>query len=485
MIGARMSLRVRFAPSPSGYLHVGGARTALFNWLWARKQGGTLVLRVEDTDQERSSVESVRAVLDAMRWLGLDWDEGPEKGGSSGPYFQSERRELYQRHVNQLVKDGKAYRCYCTKEELAKSREAAQKLNPKEPFRYPGTCRDKADDPSRPHVVRFRTPRTGETVFKDRVFGAISTPNAAQYDFVLLRGDGFPIYNLACVVDDHEMGITLVARGKDHIGNTPQQAMLYAALGWEAPEFAHLPLLLNRKGEKLSKRHASVAVQDYRNKGYTPEAVLNYLVRFGWSYGDQEIFTRDQLIDLFDWERVGRADGKFDEDKFADVAFEHLKNPELKGIEDYAEQVVPFLEERGLSNPDRKVLLAALPFVRLRAKSLVDAAHALDYFFRETPVFDEKATRKFLTAESAPVLEQVASLLEARSNWQAEELESCVKTWVEETGTKMKAVAQPTRVALSGRSATPGLFDVMVVLGRERSLSRLRAGAKLAGQVAP
>lgn len=474
-----MTTRVRFAPSPSGYLHVGGARTALFNWLWARSQGGQFVLRVEDTDQERSSLDSVRAVLDAMRWLGLDWDEGPEVEGPHGPYFQSARKDLYRAASEQLIEAGAAYRCYCTKEELAEQRQAALAKNPKAPFRYPGTCRDKPSDPAKPHVVRFRSPETGATEFTDQVFGTITTPHASLYDFVILRGNGLPIYNLACVVDDHAMGITLVARGRDHLGNTPQQVLLYQALGYELPQFAHLPMMLNKKGEKLSKRHASVAVQDYRKLGYTPEGVLNYLVRFGWSFKDQEIFSRKELIELFSWDRVGKSDGKFDEAKFADVAFEHLKQPELMPLDRYAELVTPFVEERGLDQPDPVKLRRALEAVRLRAKSLSDAAFALDFYFREPPEFDEKARKKFLKPEAGPVLEQLVGILSAEANWQPDELEQKVKAWSEADDIKMKLIAQPARVALTGRSASPSLFDVMVVLGRDSSLERLRRGVEL------
>ncbi len=278
------------------------------------------------------------------------------------------------------------------------------------------------------------------------------------------------------------MGITLVARGRDHLGNTPQQVLLYQALGYELPEFAHLPMLLNKKGEKLSKRHASVAVQDYRDKGYTPEGVLNYLARFGWSYKDQEIFSRQQLIELFSWDRVGRSDGKFDEDKFADVAFEHLKEPELMSLDRYAALVGPFLEQRGIESPDLDKVRAGLDAVRLRARSLADAAEALDFYFREPPEFDPKASKKFLVPDAAPILTQMVSILEAEPTWEPEALEAKVKAWSESADIKLKLIAQPARVALTGRSASPGLFDVMMVLGRERSLMRLRRGAELCTQ---
>ncbi len=472
-----MKPRLRFAPSPSGYLHIGGVRTALFNWLWARKTGGTFVLRVEDTDQERSSIESVRAILDSLTWLGLNWDEGPEVGGDFGSYFQSERKALYRSVTDQLIERGHAYRCYCTKEELDAQREALKAQNPKAAFVYPGTCRSRKDQPDKPYVIRFKSPTEGATEFHDKVFGLISTPNKSQQDFVLVRTDGYPLYNLAATVDDHEMGITFVGRGRDHIGNTPQQILIYRAMGWEPPQFAHLPMMLNAKGEKLSKRHAAVSTQDYKDRGYTPAAVLNYLVRFGWSFGDKEIFSLDELVELFDWERVNKSDGKFDEKKFADVAFEHLKRPELTSLERYAASLQPFLAARGLEGVDEALLRQAIPGVRERARTLVDAANDLDFYFREPPTPDEKAVSKFLTPESKPRIAALAAMFEAQGDWSPAALEAAFKAWVEGQGLQLKDVAQPTRVALTGRSASPPLFDVLHVLGRERSLARLRRAA--------
>jgi len=475
-----MKPRLRFAPSPSGYLHIGGARTALFNWLWARSQGGVFAIRSEDTDQERSSIESVRAILDAFRWLGMDWDEGPEVGGPCGPYFQSERKAIYREHVERLIREGKAFRCFCTKEELDRAREALKAKDPKAQFVYPGTCRERKDEPDLPHVVRFKTPREGSTDFVDRVFGAISTPNASQQDFVLVRTDGYPLYNLAATVDDHLMDITLVARARDHVGNTPQQILLYRAFGWEPPEFAHLPMMLSPKGEKLSKRHASVSVQEYRERGYPPMGVLNYIVRFGWSYGDQEIFSRDELIRVFDWERVNKGDGKFDEKKFADTAFEHLKRDDLTPLPEYARTVRPFLAERGLEQPDEEYLLRAIPTIRERARTLKEAAHALDYYFREPPELDPKARDKLINRESAALLAELSSALTGQSDWVPEAIESVVRTFCEARGFAVKDIAQPARVALTGRSASPPLFDVMAVLGKERSLQRLGRAPELA-----
>ena len=475
-----MSLRVRFAPSPSGYLHIGGARTALFNWLWARQLGGTFILRIEDTDQERSSLDSVRAVLDSLRWLGLEWDEGPEVGGPKGPYFQSERRAIYREHAERLIGEGKAYRCDLTKEELEALRADFKAKNPKGEFVYRGPVRE-CRDPSQPHVIRFRSPRDGTTDFADKVFGVISTPNAEQGDFVLMRSDGFPLYNFAAVVDDHLMDISLVARGRDHVGNTPQQVLLYRAFGWDPPEFAHLPLMLAPSGEKLSKRNASVGVQDYRARGYTPAGVLNYLARFGWSYGDQEIFSRDQLKELFSWGRVGRSDGKFDEKKFADVAFEHLKRPDLTPPGDYAARVKPFLVDRGISisQLDEARLAAAIPTIRERGHTLVEAADLLDFYLREPPVMEETG-RALLTAAAAPHLEAVRGICAVAEPFTASELEGRVKVWLEGAGVKMKDVAQPVRAALTGRKNSPGLYEVMVVLGRETTLARMDRAISLA-----
>jgi glutamyl-tRNA synthetase len=435
-------------------------------------------LRIEDTDLERSSLDSVRAILDALRWLGLGWDEGPELGGDYGPYFQSDRKVLYKAAAEQLIRDGKAYRCFCTKEELDAQRAALKAKDPKAQFVYPRTCRERTDHPDKPFVVRFKSPDSGSTDFPDLVFGLVSTPNSQQQDFVLLRQNGLPLYNLGCVVDDHEMKIDLVARGRDHIGNTPQQVLLYQAFGWDMPRFAHLPMMLSQKGEKLSKRHAAVSVAEYRERGYTAEGVLNYLVRFGWSYGDQEIFSRQQLIDSFSWDRVGKSDGKFDEQKFADVAFEHLKRPELTDDASYVLGTLPFLRERGLE-ADPAVVARALPVIRERARSFADAANHLDFYFREPPELDPKAA-KSLTPDAAPKLDAMRVWLAAQTGLDAPELEAAFKAWVEQQGWALKQVAQAARAALTGRTASPGLFDVIQILGKEISIARLARGAELA-----
>jgi glutamyl-tRNA synthetase len=470
-----MSTRVRFAPSPTGYLHIGGVRTALFNWLWARHTGGTFVLRVEDTDQERSTPESLQVILASMRWLGLTWDEGPGVGGPNGPYTQMERLGTYKAWSERLIREGKAYRCYCTKEELEAARVALKARDPKATFKYPGTCRDRRDQPDRPFVVRFRAPESGSVTYVDKVFGAVTTPNSAQQDFVLLRSDGVPLYNFGAVVDDVAMGITLVARGRDHMVNTPPQIMLYEAFGAKVPEFAHLPMMLAPNGEKLGKRHGAVSVTEYRDQGYSPRAVLNYLARFGWSHGDQEVFSLDELVAAFDWEHCNKSDGKFDTKKLLKINHEHLKEPRLVGDDEYVERVLPFLAARGLSELDAARVRSAIPMIRERATTFVDAADRLDFVFRDPPVVDEAAATKHLGPESAPILRELADVLEKVEPWTAPALEAAANAWLAQRGLQIKDVAQPARVALTGRTASPGLYDVIAVLGTERSLARLRA----------
>jgi glutamyl-tRNA synthetase len=473
--------RLRFAPSPTGYLHIGGVRTALFNWLWARRTGGTFILRIEDTDRERSTPENEQIILRDLRWLGLTWDEGPETGGPFGPYRQMERLALYMEYAEKLIARGGAYRCYCTKEELDAQREALKARDPKAQFRYPGTCRDRKDAPDRPWVLRFKAPSAGSVTYHDMVFGEVTTPNSTQQDQVLMRSDGVPLYNFGAVVDDVTMGVTLVARGRDHMINTPVQILLYEALGEKPPRFAHLPMMLSPKGEKLSKRHGAVSVGEYRDLGIPPAALLNYLVRFGWSYGDEEVFSLPDLTQKFDWERCGTSDGKFDMKKLQAIAFEHMKRPELTSDDAYTAGVIPALEKRGLPGADPATVRAALPLVRPRAQSFVEAADALDYFFREPPAYDEKAVKKFLVPDKAARLADLRAVIAAAPDFRAPALEAAVNAWLAEQKIELKDVAQPARVAVTGRSASPGLFEVIEILGRERTLARLdRAVAMVA-----
>jgi glutamyl-tRNA synthetase len=473
--------RLRFAPSPTGYLHIGGVRTALFNWLWARRTGGTFVLRIEDTDQERSTPESKQVILDSLRWLGIDWDEGPEVGGAYGPYEQMQRLAIYEEWGERLVSAKKAFRCYCTKEELDAQRKALKEKDPKAEFRYPGTCRDRTDQPDKPFVLRFRTPSEGAVTYVDKVFGEVKTPNSAQQDFVLLRSDGIPLYNFGCVVDDITMGITMVARGRDHMVNTPPQLMLYEAFGAKPPEFAHLPMMLNKSGAKLSKRDGAVGVFEYRDIGYHPQAVLDYLVRFGWSHGDKEIFSRDELIQAFNWEACGRGDGKFDPKKFEAIQYEFIKRQDLVGDDEYAERTVPFLHQRGLSKVSAADVKPAVYTVRERSKTFVEAAERLDFFFRDPPEIDAKAASEHLTPAAAERLEGWRGAL-AEGEWSEKALEERTNAFLQQRGLQMKDVAQAARVALTGKTASPGMFQVLFVLGRERTLARLDAGIARARQ---
>jgi len=477
--GARQP-RVRFAPSPTGYLHIGGVRTALFNWLYARHTKGVFVLRIEDTDQERSTAESRQTILDSMRWLGLDWDEGPEIGGAFGPYTQMERLAIYKEFAEKLIAEDKAFRCFCTKEELDAQREALKKKDPKAQFRYPGTCRARKDHPDKPFVVRFKSPSEGTVTYVDKVFGEVTTPNSAQQDFVLLRSDGVPLYNFGAVVDDVTMEITLVARGRDHMVNTPPQIMIYEALGRKPPEFAHLPMMLAPNGEKLSKRHGAVSVAEYRDQGYAPTAVLNYLVRFGWSHGDQEIFSKQDLIDAFGWEACGRGDGKFDGKKFLAINHAHLKDPKLVSDDEYAARVLPFLAKRGIEGVTLQAAKDAVPLVRERGTTFVDAADRLDFVFRADPVMEDAAVAKFLVPDAAPNLRAIAAQIEGVTSWNAQAIEQRVHAWLAERGLQIKDVAQSARVALTGRAASPGLFDVMATLGQSETLRRLQRAAALA-----
>jgi glutamyl-tRNA synthetase len=472
------SERVRFAPSPTGYLHIGGVRTALFNWLWARKSGGTFVLRIEDTDQERSTEESRKVILDSLNWLALGWDEGPGKGGDFGPYTQMERLSLYRDHAEKLIEAGKAYRCTCTKEQLDAAREALKKQDPKAQFRYPGTCREANHPRDSVHVVRFKTDVSGATTYHDMVFGTVTTPNSAQQDFVLLRSDGVPLYNFGAVVDDLTMKITLVARGRDHMVNTPPQIMLYEAFGAELPRFAHLPMMLAPSGEKLSKRHGAVSVGEYQTGGFSPVALLNYLVRFGWSFGDQEVFSLDEMIAAFDWERCNKSDGKFDQKKLLAINHEHLKQERLTPHAVYKASVRPFLEARGLQVGDA-MLDAAIPKIREKARTYVEAADMLDFFFREEVQFDDKAATKFLVAANAGHLRDAAALVE-KVEWSEPAIEAAFTGWLAEKNLQIKDIAQPARVALSGKTVSPGIYETIFVLGRETSVKRLRQGAERA-----
>lgn len=482
--------RLRFAPSPTGYLHIGGARTALFNWLWARKTGGTFVLRIEDTDVARNTRESVEAIFTAMRWLGLDWDEGPKDaddngGGPHGPYFQSKRLSLYREYAEKLIRGGQAYRCYATKEEIDAARNALPEKQ-RASFQFRSPWRDKREELDKPFVVRIKAPSEGEVSFDDLVFGTIKVPAHTLRDEILIRENGMPLYNFGCVVDDLSMGITHVIRGKDHIINTSPQVLLYRAFGAKLPVFGHLPMLMKNSKEKLSKRDGAVGVGEYEALGYLPDGLLSYLVRFGWSFGDEELFTKSALTEKFDWDRVSKSDGIYDFKKCKAINQKFIAK--LATIDELAKGSIKPLGDRGLavSEGDPR-LIEAINTVRERAETLVVMAESMDFYFRETPAMDEAAVAKFFKPEVADVLEKLGDFAEkhvvtreARTLSFGEHqkaLEEELRNFVTGLGIEMKVVGQPARVALTGRGASPDLASVMLVLGPAASARRLRDGA--------
>ncbi|MCR5220959.1 MAG: glutamate--tRNA ligase [bacterium] len=464
-------IRVRFAPSPTGYLHIGGARTALFNYLFARHNGGTFVFRIEDTDTQRSTQEYVDEIMASMKWLGFSWDEGP--------FFQTQRMDLYRAKVQQLLDEGKAYRCYCTPEELDAKRELAMKEGRKP--KYDGACRERTDHPEGvPYVVRFRAPDEGTITFNDLIKGPVTVDVAELDDIIIQRSDGTPTYNFVVVVDDIDMGITHVIRGDDHVNNTPRQILMYQGLGAPVPEFAHVPMILGADKSRLSKRHGATAVMSYEQMGYLPEAIVNYLARLGWSCGDQEIFSMQELIDKFTLEHVGRAAGVFNPEKLLWLNSHYIKTAEEERL---VTLLRPHLERLGL-NPDTHAerLPAVVEMYRERSKTLAEMASSAAFFFREMPEYDPAAVAKFLTADNRALLESVIRHLEASPSFTGEAVEEAIQAVMAETGLKMGKVAQPVRVAVTGGTVSPGLSEVLVALGRDDTLKRLRAACALGQQ---
>jgi glutamyl-tRNA synthetase len=464
--------RLRFAPSPTGYLHIGGARTALFNWLWARRTGGAFVLRIEDTDRERSTQTAVEAILEGMRWLGMDWDEGPGVGGPHGPYFQTERLDVYRAYAERLIREGKAFACYCTREELDVLRKRAEAA--KVQFRYPGTCREKPYDRSRPHVIRFRVPEAGATTYRDLVKGDITTPHDTLQDEVILRGDGMPLYNFGALVDDVEMKITLVARGDDHVNNTARQILMYEALGIAPPVFAHLPMILGADKTRLSKRHGATSVTAYRDMGYLPRAVVNYLARLGWSHGDQELFTLEELVRYFDFKDVGATAGVFNPDKMLWVNEQWIQ---LLSEEELARAALPYFAAAGLPVPDDAKLRHVVRVLQKRAKTLVELVQRARVYYAPIAL-DPKARDKFLTAEARPLVQSIREGIAAMAAPDEAQLEKLFQEIAAARGVGLGKVAQPVRVALTGGTASPGIYDVVIILGKEEALARLDAGLR-------
>jgi glutamyl-tRNA synthetase len=453
-------LRVRFAPSPTGYLHIGGARTALFNYLLAKKEQGTFVLRIEDTDVERSTQESVDAILQAMDWLGLSYDEGP--------FYQSERYDLYKSKVSDLLNKGLAYRCYCSADELNAKREAAMKAGGKP--RYDGTCRERTDQPEAPFVVRFKTPRDGNTAFVDRIKGTISVENDELDDLIIQRTDGNPTYNFVVVIDDAEMGINLVIRGDDHVNNTVRQIPMYKALGYEVPEFAHVPMILGADKKRLSKRHGATSVMVYREMGFLPEAMVNYLVRLGWSFGDEEIFSMDDLIEKFSLDNVGRSAGVFNPDKLLWLNEHYIKTGDQQRL---AGLVAELLEKQGVEIENGPDLTAVVKTLQDRAKTLVEMAEGAHFYFVAPETYEEAAAEKFLTLEQRPVLELLIKHLGSLSSFALADVETAFKALMEESGLKLGKIGPVVRVALTGGTVSPSIYDLVSVLGQDAVMARL------------
>ncbi|MDH4230797.1 MAG: glutamate--tRNA ligase [Nitrospirota bacterium] len=466
-------IRVRFAPSPTGFLHIGGARTALFNWLYARNAKGTFILRIEDTDRTRSTDEYIDAIIEGMKWLGLDWDEGP--------FRQTDRFDVYRSYADKLLKEGKAYYCYCSAEELEARRKVAMAQG--KSLKYDGRCRDlKEPVPGVTPAVRFRMPQQGQTVVEDLIRGNVVFENEQLDDLIILRSDGTPTYNLTVVVDDVDMRITHVIRGDDHLNNTPKQIQLYQAFGYAVPKFAHLPMILGADKTRLSKRHGATSVMAYYEMGYLPEALVNYLVRLGWSYGDQEVFTRDELIRYFSFENVGKAAAVFNPEKLLWLNSQYIMGT---APEKLAELVRPFLVKEQIITEDQPLdpawLARAVQTLQERAKTLVELAASLRYYVAEDIIFNEKAKEKFLNEKSRDLLKELKDGVSALSEFSSPELEMLFKAIVEKHGVKLGVLAQPVRVAMTGGTESPGIYEVLEVLGKEKVLRRLEKAISLTG----
>ena len=452
----------RFSPSPTGTLHIGGARTALFNWLFARHNKGKFILRIEDTDIVRSAEEYTQVIIESMQWLGMDWDEGP--------YFQSKRLDVYRKYIEILLEKGRAYYCDCSPEEVERKRKEAMAAGKKP--KYDGKCRTRNLGPGPGRVVRFRAPDAGTTVVHDVIKGIISFDNSELDDLVIQRSDGMPTYNFAVVVDDLTMGITHVIRGDDHVNNTPRQILIYEALGETPPVFAHVPMILGQDRTRLSKRHGATSVLAYRDAGYLPEAMVNYLVRLGWSCGDQEIFSKEELIEKFSLDNIGKSASIFDPEKLLWLNSHYIKEYDPGKL---AKLIVPFLKERNYQIPDQDYLKRAIVTLQPRAKTLSEMADMMDFYLLEEIEYEPKAAKKFLKPSMIPVFEDLIRKLDKLDEFTEQELEQIFRGTSEELGVKLGKIAQPVRVALTGRTASPGLFEVIDILGKKRTIRRLEA----------
>lgn len=473
-----MNVRVRFAPSPTGELHIGSARTALFNFLFAWHHGGTFILRIEDTDAERSKPEYVQNILESFQWLGINWDEGPEAGGDFGPYFQGERLLLYRKHAEELLEKGQAFLCYCAPEELERKRKEAQAEKRKP--RYDGTCRTLSSqqekifiEQGRSRVFRLKQDESRAVVFTDLLRGEIRFPADEIDDFVLMKSDGTPAYNFACAVDDALMNITHVIRGDDHISNTPKQVLVYQALGLPLPQFAHIPQILGPDKARLSKRHGAQGVLEYKKQGYLPDALVNFIARLGWSYDDkQEVFSRQELAEKFSLEDISLSPAVFDVNKLEWLNTVYLKNlPDL----DLANKISPLMRENGLS-PDMETLVKAIPLIRERIKKLSDAPPLLDFLFKEAPVSEKEKQKYFPTDNAANkhLMEKALNVLLDVSDFSASSLDGVLRALAQEQKVSAKDLLQPLRVVLTGKSVSPPLFESMALMGKEKVVYRLK-----------
>jgi len=455
-----MTIKTRFAPSPTGYLHVGGARTALFSWLYARRHGGQFVLRIEDTDLERSTEDSVNAILEAMDWLDLDYDEGP--------YYQTQRFDRYNEVIDQLLAAGQAYRCTCSKDRLDVLR-AEQMANKQKP-RYDGHCRGRDVDPDQPHVVRFLNPQDGDVVIDDLIRGSIVVSNTELDDLIIRRTDGSPTYNLSVVVDDHDMGITQVIRGDDHINNTPRQINMFRAMGWPVPAFGHVPMILGDDGARLSKRHGAVSVMQYKEDGFLPEALLNYLVRLGWSHGDQELFGRAEMVEYFDLAAVNRAPSAFNTEKLVWVNQQYIKTADLARLADLVRE---FMDADGVATAQGPDLAAVIDAQRERAGTLVELAALCRFYYRDFAEFDAAAAKKALKDGADEALGCARGKLESLPDWERTAIHDAIAQALGELGVGFGKVAMPLRVAVTGGAPSPDLDLTVHLVGRDATLRRI------------
>ena len=466
------SVVTRFAPSPTGYLHIGGARTALFNWLYAKANGGKMLLRIEDTDRKRSTDDAISAIKDGLSWLELFWD-----GEAISQYSRAERhREV----AHQMVKNGSAYKCYCTPEEIAAMREKAQ--NSGLPSRYDGTWRDR--DPSKapkdaPYVIRLRAPLEGQTIVDDQVQGKVTFANSDLDDLILLRSDGNPTYMLAVVVDDHDMEVTHIIRGDDHLINAARQTLIFKGMGWDVPTMAHIPLIHGADGAKLSKRHGATGAEKYREMGYLPAALRNYLVKLGWSHGDDEIMTTEQMIEWFGFDGMNKAAARFDFTKLEAINAQYIRESDDEELLSYFEMVAAEIEGGkfiidSLNNETRPMLLKAMPALKDRAKTLINLAQGAAFIFEEQPIPMEEKASKLLDKDGLAVIKGILPELETLKDWTPESIEQCIRNYTEANDTKLGKVAQPIRAAVTGKATSPGAFDVLQILGREVSIARMK-----------